>query len=69
MTPGSPPDPNSFDTPEDVAEAFLASLSQSVEAAEANRTLGAIWEDLGEPGGALGGSGWDLGRLRGLWGS
>ncbi|XP_032924014.1 complement factor B isoform X1 [Catharus ustulatus] len=32
-------DPNSFDTPEDVAEAFLASLSQSVEAAEANRTL------------------------------
>ncbi|KAM6993471.1 complement factor B [Passerculus sandwichensis] len=33
-----PPDPNSFDTPEDAAEAFLASLTQTVEAAEANRT-------------------------------
>ncbi|NXY26725.1 CFAB factor, partial [Atrichornis clamosus] len=31
-------DPNAFDTPDDVAEAFLASLTQTVEAAEANRT-------------------------------
>ncbi|XP_057244510.1 complement factor B-like, partial [Malurus melanocephalus] len=31
-------DPNSFDSPEDVAEAFLASLTQTVEAAEANRS-------------------------------
>ncbi|NXU92534.1 CFAB factor, partial [Xiphorhynchus elegans] len=31
-------DPNSFDTPEDVARAFLASLTQTVEAAEANGT-------------------------------
>ncbi|KAM6989092.1 complement factor B-like [Passerculus sandwichensis] len=31
-------DPNSFDTPEDAAEAFLASLTQTVEAAEANRS-------------------------------
>ncbi|TRZ08402.1 hypothetical protein HGM15179_018702, partial [Zosterops borbonicus] len=31
-------DPNSFDTPEDVAEAFLASLTQTVEVAEANTT-------------------------------
>uniref|UniRef100_A0A674H524 Complement factor B n=1 Tax=Taeniopygia guttata TaxID=59729 RepID=A0A674H524_TAEGU len=31
-------DPNSFDTPEDAAEAFMASLTQTVEAAEANST-------------------------------
>uniref|UniRef100_A0A674GC03 Complement factor B n=1 Tax=Taeniopygia guttata TaxID=59729 RepID=A0A674GC03_TAEGU len=33
-------DPNSFDTPEDAAEAFMASLTQTVEAAEANSTHG-----------------------------
>ncbi|XP_074390333.1 complement factor B [Zonotrichia albicollis] len=31
-------DPNSFDAPEDAAEAFLASLTQTVEVAEANRS-------------------------------
>lgn len=31
-------DPNAFDIPEDVAEAFLASLTQTVETAEANRS-------------------------------
>lgn len=35
-----PPDPNSFDTPEDVAASFLASLAQTVEVAEANDTRG-----------------------------
>uniref|UniRef100_A0A663F7L4 Complement C2 n=1 Tax=Aquila chrysaetos chrysaetos TaxID=223781 RepID=A0A663F7L4_AQUCH len=33
-------DPNSFDTPEDVAASFLASLAQTVEVAEANDTRG-----------------------------
>ncbi|XP_074786527.1 complement factor B [Athene noctua] len=33
-------DPNSFDTPEDVAASFLASLTQTVEVAEANGTAG-----------------------------
>ncbi|XP_067173325.1 LOW QUALITY PROTEIN: complement factor B-like, partial [Apteryx mantelli] len=34
-------DPLSFDSPEDVAASFLASLAQAVEVAEANGTLGA----------------------------
>ncbi|XP_068785597.1 complement factor B-like [Struthio camelus] len=34
-------DPLSFDTPEEVASSFLASLTQTVEVAEANGTLGA----------------------------
>ncbi|GAB0201586.1 complement factor B [Grus japonensis] len=33
-------DPNSFDTPEDVAASFLASLAETVEVAEANNTQG-----------------------------
>ncbi|NXV90908.1 CFAB factor, partial [Calonectris borealis] len=33
-------DPNSFDTPEDVASSFLASLAETVEVAEANDTKG-----------------------------
>ncbi|XP_049648643.1 complement factor B [Accipiter gentilis] len=35
-------DPNSFDTPEDVAASFLASLAQTVEVAEANDTRGPL---------------------------
>lgn len=59
----SPPDPNSFDTPEDVAEAFLASLTQTVEAAEANQTHG------GDFGGVPGGFGGSCRGLRVIGGS